>query len=131
MENNTPENERNTPPPDTAPGNALVREALAETVREFVSSQLGLHPSAIFVDYHGTSITITLKGVLSDSERHAAKDKRTAELIARALTEAFRSVSGILTANCSACLGGPVEDATFILDPRSNYASIILPAAGH
>jgi uncharacterized protein YbcI len=69
---------------------------------------------------------VTLKSVLSNSERNAAKDKRTAELLARTLTEAFRSVSSILVAHCSSAVGITVESATLLLGPQSNCASIIM-----
>ncbi|MBD3239146.1 MAG: DUF2294 family protein [Chitinivibrionales bacterium] len=108
---------------------AGTRGDLPATVRSFVESQLGLHPGEVYSDEHGSSITVTLKGVLSDSERNAAKDKATAELIARALTEAFRSVRGLFLARCSTVLGKSVEAATLTLDPQSNYASIILTVA--
>lgn len=116
----------NGPGSDSLPPDTGSRKGLTDTIVAFVTAQLGLHPDKVFIDEHGSSITVTLRNVLSDSEKNAAKDKRTAELIARALTEAFRSVSGILVANCSSALEMPVEAASFVLDPQSNHASIIL-----
>lgn len=101
-------------------------KALADVVVKFVRSQLGLNPGEVFVHPHGGSATVTLKNVLSNSERNAAKERRTADLIARTLTEAFRSVSSILVAQCSSSVGVTAESVTFLLDPQSNCASIIL-----
>lgn len=120
---NTPDG---TALPDGGQRGNEVHSRLSDAVLLFVRSQLGLKPAAIFVDEHGASITVTLKGVLSDSERNAAKDKRTAELIARAMKEAFRSVAGLLVAASSTALGKTVDEATFFLDPHSNYAAIVL-----
>ncbi len=112
--------------PRRRPAQGRNYDGLSRTVMSFVTSQLGLKPAAIFIDDHGASITVTLKGVLSESERNAAQDRRTAELVVRALTEAFRSVSGVLVTQCSAAIGETVEAALFSLEPRSNYATIVL-----
>lgn len=99
---------------------------ITQITLDFVSNQLGLHPSAIFVDRHDASLMITLKNVLSDSEKYAVRDKHTAELIARTLSEAFRSVAGILKNKTSQVVGRNVSEASLLLDVSTNCASIFL-----
>ena len=112
--------------PGKVPGDDTESSQLSGIILQFMNTQLGLHPDSIFIDEHGGLITVTIRSVLSDSERNAAKDRRSAELITRSHTEAFRSVCSILVSKCSALLGKTVETATFFLDPESNCASIIL-----
>jgi uncharacterized protein YbcI len=102
--------------------------SIMETALEFVNHQLGLYPRAIFVDQHGASLIITLKGVLSDSEKYAMKDKRAAELIAKTLSEAFRSVAGILKTKIGGVWGRTISEASLVLDAAINRASIFLEA---
>jgi uncharacterized protein YbcI len=99
---------------------------LSDAILFFVKSQLGLNPGAIFIDDHGSCIHVTLKDILANAERNAANDKPTAILIAKTHTESFRSVCGILLSLCTETLKRPVESATLLLDPQSNYASILL-----
>jgi uncharacterized protein YbcI len=101
---------------------------IMETALDFVNNQLGLHPRAIFVDQHGLSLMITLKNVLSDSEKYVIKDKHAAELIARTLAEAFRSVAGILKTRISGILGRNILEASLVLDATINRVSIFLEA---
>jgi len=113
---------------DTIRGDDTKSNLLSDTILQFMNAQLGLHPGSIFIDIHGCLITVTIRSVLSDSERNAAKDRRSAELITKSLTGSFRSVCGILTSKCSDVLGKTVETATFFLDPEANCASIIMTA---
>ncbi len=106
--------------------NCKTNDDLFRVIVSFVKSQLGLNPDEIFIDEHGSCINVTLKNVFADAERNAAKDKSTAILIAKTFTESFLSVRGILLAACTETLKMPVESATFLLDPQSNYASILL-----
>jgi len=103
-----------------------IHARLSDAVLSFVQTQLGLNPLSIFIDEHENSLIVTLKNVFSDSEKHAAMDKHTADLITRTHIEAYKSVCSILIAKVSDETGWSVEATTFFLDPTANYASIII-----
>ncbi|MCX7725232.1 MAG: DUF2294 domain-containing protein [Chitinispirillaceae bacterium] len=99
---------------------------LREIIEFFVKEQLGLRPESIFIDTHGTSITVTLTNVLSEAEKNGAKDPQTGELIVKAMSESFRSIKDKLIEKCSSVLSKKIKNATFLIDTQSNYATILI-----
>lgn len=99
---------------------------LHEIIGRFVKEQLGLQPKNIFIDTHHTSITVTLREVLSEAEKNGAKDPKTAELIVKALSESFRSIKEEFIKRFNNVITTKIKNVTFLMDIDTNCATIII-----
>lgn len=99
---------------------------IATEVNAFTRRLLGLHPESVFIDTHENNLTVSLHGILPEGERSGAREKRFADLIVRNYRASFDTVRDVLESRLAPLVGCKVECSSFLIDPQSNCATIII-----
>lgn len=95
-------------------------------IQEFTRRLLGLHPEQVFLDTHENTLTVSLHGILPEGERSGVQEKRFADLIVRNYKASFDTVRNVLESRLAPLIGRGIGSTSFLIDPQSNCATIII-----
>lgn len=105
-------------------------QQIAEAVRSFHETQLGVTCDSMTVDLHPDNLVVTVSGATCPAEKDYARDGEAREFLERFYGELFDVIKPILEARIREILGRQVRRSRLTIDPESGAGVILLTFAG-
>ena len=103
----------------------VMRQRVVDAVTRFQKDQMSVSAESVSVDFHPSSLVVTLQGITCPAEQNYARDKEARDLLERFHKELFEATKPVLEGAIGEILERSVQRSKLSVDPGSGDGVIV------